>query len=73
MVDIKKLLIEEIERVPFEKLSNLLSYAQFLVFGEGEHLYIDPEEEAYLDALYEEGDAITDEEMRILIEGLPND
>ena len=68
-----KLLYDEIEDLPIEKIGKAISYLRYLKQEQEAELYLDPHEEEELYKILTDEDGINSEEMLALIRELPND
>ena len=73
MQDTQKLLIDEISDLPLEKIGRVLSYVRFVKQEPEPELWLLPEEEKELDALYDSGDFADASEVEAKVRAMPND
>lgn len=73
MLQTYKILYDEIENLPIEKIGKALSYLRYLKQEQEAELYLDPQEEAELQEILANEDGTQSSEMLALIKGLPDD
>jgi hypothetical protein len=73
MLQVRKLLLEEISKLPIEKIGKVLSFVRYLDQEPETELFLDPSEDNELDALYKSGDFVDASEIEEKIKAMPND
>ena len=73
MSQVQKILLDEISKLPFDKMGKVLSYVRFIGQEQEEEVWLDPAEDDELDALYESGDFVDASVVEAKIKGLPDD
>jgi len=72
-METNRLLVEEVSRLPLEKVGKALSFVRFLEQEKEEELFIEAKEENELYELRHSSDFISSKEMLAKIKELPND
>ena len=73
MLQVQKTLLDEISKLPFDKVGKVLSYVRFVLQEYGEEILLDEVEDDELDALYETGDFVDASVVEAKIKQMSND
>jgi len=73
MEQARQLLVDEVSRLPLEKVGKALSFLRYLEQEPEPVLLIDPVEENELHELLASGDFVSSSELKAKIEAMPND
>jgi len=69
----REMLVEEVARLPLEKVGKAISFIRYLERETDAELWLDPAEEAELRLALASGETVDSAELLAKIEGLPDD